>query len=63
MDTVMSHLAFSMATVGYCVARYARAEAIMAAILKMTRRYAQSWRDAQDAMPPQAGFTIFFDSC
>jgi hypothetical protein len=36
VGTVMSRLAFPKATVAYCTVRYAGAEAIMAAVPKMT---------------------------
>jgi hypothetical protein len=56
VDTVTSRLAFPMAMVGYCIARYAGFEEIMAAVPKMMRHCAQPWRDVRDAMPPHAGF-------
>jgi hypothetical protein len=57
VDTVTSRLAFPKATVGYCAVRFTGADTIMVTVLKTTRCYAQSWRDARDALPPHAGFT------
>jgi hypothetical protein len=40
VDTVTSRLAFPKATVGYCVVRYTRAEAIMVVVHEVTWRCA-----------------------
>jgi hypothetical protein len=59
VGTITSRLAIPKATVGYYATIYAGVEAIMAAVPKTTRRYAQSWRGAWDATPPHVGFTDF----